>query len=266
MAILPSDVVDYIDRRFPDAATYQAEGKPYDLDSASSGFLSGLLRILDQLDSSYLPVGSDLVSIEVARATTEERLEKWRLQGGSSGALKNVPGTRESTILLIRRIMESLPDQIIPQHISGLEFISDLDVRNDLRADIASIDDLLHEEQWKAAMVIAGSVTEALLLYTLLDMDQNEVHKAAKSQNVQRDIHEWHLPGYLQVALSLRVISQDCYEQARIGQNYRNLIHPGKERREGRKASRGAALSSAAGLHGVLEEMIARHSGNSGAP
>ncbi len=111
-------------------------------------------------------------------------------------------------------------------------------------------------------MVIAGSVTEALLLRTLLDHeDQDAVREAANEKDARLEkIGEWHLPQYVKVACSLDILSDKCAQQAQIAQDYRNLIHPGREMREQRKASQGTASCSVAALRLVVEELSARSS------
>ena len=200
-----------------------------------------------------------MLKLQAAKSEIEAKLASW--QGRPPGVpdkLERVPGYDLDPVLIIREVMESLPDHVVPENTTGLEFIADEALRNDLRADIASVDLLLHTKQWKAAMVIAGSVTEALLLYSLLELGEDKAKEAAEKLNLpskKKSLDEWHLPDYVEVARTLEIITSTCADQARIAQDYRNLIHPGKERREGRKASHPDALSSEAGLAHVVEEV-----------
>lgn len=221
-----------------------------------------MVDVLDQLDDAFLPHGDNFVRLQVAVSEIRSKLGAWQARhpGGPRNELGPVKAYGIHPIRLIRQVTASIPDQIVPESVAGLEFIRDEALRTDPRADMASAEELLHAGQWKAAMVIAGSVTEALLLHTLLDHEgQNAVRKIAKEEGVRRpdNIDEWHLPDYVKVASRLGVLSDGCAEQAKIAQDYRNLIHPGREKRKERKASQGTAWCSVAALHLVVEELAA---------
>lgn len=250
----PSDVVDFIGAKFP-------KGKDLVLRMEDSPFVQGLVQLIDGLDSTVLPVGADLVALKVARAAMITTISMWDVRGINTH-LNHTPCYNKDPVSLVRDVLEKCPDQAIPPSISGLEFISDGDLRSDLRSDIASIDILMQSSQWKAAMVICGSVAEALLLSVLQEeQSKEELLKAAKNfkKEPDKDATRWHLPLLADVAEHFTIISEDCLKQVQLAQEYRNLIHPGRRMREDKRASRAAALSSQAGLQHIVEELSERY-------
>jgi hypothetical protein len=88
----------------------------------------------------------------------------------------------------------------------------------------------------KAATVLAGSVLEALLLWALTRpayKTKAPTTKGAPKRNGNvLPIDEWQLSALITVSAKLDVLfTPDTITEARLAQNYRNLIHPGKERR-----------------------------------
>lgn len=59
------------------------------------------------------------------------------------------------------------PTQFPAEDTADLLFISDADLRANLRSDLVAMDRALSNGEWKAATVLAGSVLDALLLWAL---------------------------------------------------------------------------------------------------
>jgi hypothetical protein len=58
-------------------------------------------------------------------------------------------------------------------------FISDADLRTDLRQDLGEVNRPLHNGEWKGATVPAGLIVEALLLWALQNKRTNAELQAA---------------------------------------------------------------------------------------
>lgn len=263
MRLVPSQIVEYIDKAYPQAKECQLTGHPFGIHAQQAGTLMAIVNLIDQLDTAYLRSG-DFIAVSAAIGEIRGKLSFWAGHNpkGIRDSLGPPRGYKLNAVLLIRKVLESLPDESIPAQTAGLEFIEDETFRSDLRADIASADALLREGHLKAAMVISGSVIEALLMHALLQIGEEKAKETAGRLGrpvKNKPLDEWHLPDYVSVAQELAVISETCAKQASIAGDCRNLIHPGKARREERKPSPGTALSTAAGLMHVIEELTERY-------
>ncbi len=266
MGTVPSQVVDYIDLVYPQFADGMqhepgvgcANGTPVTAGHQTASFKT-LIDLVDRLDESVRPTGEAETKLVAAMNSLRTVLELFAGKDPAySTNMKPVKGYNTHPVLAIHQVMSSLPDQAIPDTITGLCFIEDEVYRDDLRADIASVESLLAVKQWKATMVIAGSVMEALLLYTLLAASKDEAMESASRADLRCAKNEpdlWHLSDYVKVALDLKIISQTCASAALIAGDCRNLVHPGKELREEKKAARKDAYSAVAGLEHVLADV-----------
>lgn len=249
----PSDVVAFINTVFPNP------GSTFRLDLSHGDFVAGIVRLLDGLDPAVLPSGTDLVTLEFARAAMSTAVTTWTTRGGST-TLDKLKGHSLNPVLVVRDILSKCSDQVIPDETAGLDFITNEELRADLRSDIASLDPLMRSGQWKAAMVIGGSAAEAILLAMLSSADTEKRDEARKEESnpPSTDVTHWHLPMMARVAHRLGIITKDCCKQAEFAQGFRNLIHPGRQEREQRKATRAAALSCCATVELIIEELSAK--------
>ena len=260
MRVVPSDIVAYIDLLFPKASEFQAARQPLDFPAHAqhAGEFMTIVNLINEMDSQLLPYGDNFVKLQAAVSAIKAKLASWegRDPRGVTDKIGKVQGFYLDPVLLIREVMESLPDQVIPETVAGLEFIKDDTYRINLRTDIASVDALLHAGQWKAAMVIAGSAMEALLLYTLTKYGEDKAKAAAKELEIKEaNLLRWHLPDYVKVAHHLRIINDRCATQAELAQDCRNLIHPGREIRMKTNVSHPDAQSSVAGLAHIVKNL-----------
>ena len=259
MRVVPSSIVEFIDTVFPDTnALSRSPDMP--VSGRDVAWLRTIVDQLDHLDENLLPSGEHLTLLLAGRNGIQAVLDAFAGRAlDYSETMKPLKGYKVNPVLAVRNVMSSLPDQAIPEAITGLEFIDDETYRNDLRADIASVEALLRSGQWKATMVIAGGVMEGLLL-DVLKSDEAKARAAAEELNLnckRKSLDEWHLPDYVKVARQLDILSETSAEQAELAGDCRNLVHPGKEQREGRKATRKDAYSVVAGLEHVLEAVTA---------
>ena len=102
--------------------------------------------------------------------------------------------------------------------------MSDSDLRESLRSDLAEVERAIREDEWKSATVVAGSVVEALLLWAL-DQRRSEAEATGKklSNPTKGPLEKWNLSQYLDVALALSIIRDETAAQLRIAKDFRNL-------------------------------------------
>jgi hypothetical protein len=265
--VLPSQVVSLIDQIFPWAAPDSGVERPQIfLNAQDSGKLEALVHLVEQIPSHLMVLDERmhselLVSIGVIQST----VTSWQMRGGEPCI---EPIGRLSTlhpVALIRRALATCPDDFPAPETSELAFISDIALRNSLRLDISAANRALQNGEWKAATVLAGSIVEALLLWALQQLQQEESAKLqtattnasgkALRQKPHADPERWTLYEFIEVAAEAGKISADTASQARLAKNFRNLIHPGRASRLGQVCDRGTALSAVAAVELVVRDL-----------
>jgi hypothetical protein len=149
-----------------------------------------------------------------------------------------------------------------------LAFIEDEEWRDALRSDLAAVESALRNGEWKATTVLGGSLVEALLLWAVnchdVDAKRAAIARVPASVKLGRP-HDpaspegWDLIHYIEVAFALDEISEDTASQARLAKNFRNLIHPGRERVSGMRSDRGTAYSAAAAVQHDIRDLSRKH-------
>lgn len=253
MNIVPSLIVAHIDRAFPNP--------PPVLSSAEAGFVRGLEALISRVDPILLPSGEDNVTLTTCRATMMSCVRMWESQGNVV-TLDGLKGRKGETFLaVVRGILAKCPDEPFPKEIKEFEFIRDESLRLEFRRDLASIDFLVRQQQWKPAMVIAGALMEALLLHLISAQDSEHVEASRKKVEVARpDVSRWHLPDYVKVAADLQIIGKVTEKQCLLSGDLRNLIHPGKAIRAQMQCNKATAQTVIAGLYHVIDDAQGRPS------
>ena len=103
---------------------------------------------------------------------------------------------------------------------SNFDFITDDRLRDSLNVDYNELVAAMENRCWKAALVLAGSIVEAVILDTLLASDLQA------RTNV--DPLKLVLANAIDLAKKDGFISQRTSELASVVRDYRNVIHPGR--------------------------------------
>ena len=188
--------------------------------------------------------GHGLAKLVMARAEAELFVAK--ATGGYHG--QKLDGELIEMILVLLR---NCPDQAVPASTKELLFITDNDLRESLRMDIAEVNRALTDGEWKSATVVSGSVIEAILLWALTQgTPAAAAASAAKLKlKVKPILEEWVLNEYIEVAHDLGLLkSSETYDALHLARGFRNLIHPGRAIRLSLKCDRGTALAASAAL------------------
>ena len=265
--VVPSEVVDLIDKLFP-AARNQVEGMKFTLTAGNMNQLSAILEMVHQIPSEFLTLkGDQYAELVTSTAAIRTQIQKWQSVHGDE-TFRYVPGLRKlSPVTMIRQALAACEDEFPAAGTTELNFIPDKDLRESLRRDISAVNSALTNGEWKAATVLAGSVVEALLLWSLEQHSRNEIDSAVSSlvdsKSLQRrpsgNLEDWRLPELIEVARELKAVKEDTAIQARLAKDYRNLIHPGRAQRLGQVCDRGTALAAVAALERVIGDL---NSGN----
>jgi hypothetical protein len=252
--VVPSQVVRYIDHAFPKWTSNDTE-KAANLDYTHSGRVSAIVSLAERVPDHLLVLGVQeyadfIASIEVLRSC----LPMWQQHGSSFQPRSGEP------VRAIRRLLAKCPDEHPSPSTHELAFVTDPELRADLRLDIAAVNQALVNGEWKAATVLAGGAVEALLLWRLLQVDSKEIAAAeAKLKRKSRPLLEWDLHGFIEVATICPdpnpLIRPETAIQLRLAKDFRNLIHPGRAIRLSQRCSRATALAAIAGLEMVVGDL-----------
>jgi hypothetical protein len=127
------------------------------------------------------------------------------------------------------------------------DFITDDRFRKSLAADYAEFRASVSSEAWKAALVLLGSIVEALLVDHLV---------STKYQSrCGTDPLRMHLGELIAACEKERVLSAKTTALSTVIQGYRNLIHPGRAIRLGETASKSAAIVAGELLQMIVDEI-----------
>ena len=261
--VLPTEAVEAIERLIPQSATPE---RPSNLGFNYATEAAGVLALVDAVPAELLILdSSEMAAWVVARAAIQNFIAECRSRGNGAGALHT------GHAVVLRQLLQKCPDQIVPSSTAQLLFVVDVDLRESLRLDIAEADRSLLGGQWKAAAILSSSVIEALLLWvvsTQFSASERTTAIAALSGKVLQqapptDLDEWGPHPLIEVSAHLKAISGDAAILCRRTKNYRALIHPGRERRDGKRVDRGAARVALGTLDRVLAELSANYSSTS---
>jgi hypothetical protein len=173
-------------------------------------------------------------------------------------------------VVVIHHALVSCLDQFPSPETTELSFLQPDDLRKNLRLDISGMNRDLSSGEWKAATVLAGSVVEALFLWALQQQPREKLWEAVErlrkktnpatgkpilGRKPDNDLKNWVLHDFIEMGLELGVVTADTAAQARLGKDFRNLIHPGRGLRLEQVCDRGTALSAVAAVELVARDL-----------
>jgi hypothetical protein len=256
--VLPSQVVQLIDELFLQALT-----TPH-FSVGAGPQLTAIVAYARQIPVELLQLqGQDLsdfvVALEYMESAEKQRLA---LQRGTA-----VLEYRESNvIILLRAALMKCPDEAPAPGTADLLFVTDGDLRESIRRDISAANQDMTNGEWKGATVLAGSATEALLLWAIKEAEAKAFGTVARGKSLclstgalaktPRGAPEhWSFIELIEIALTVGAIKGPTAKQARLGKNFRNLIHPGRATRLGEVCDQGTAFSALAAVAFVVRDL-----------
>jgi hypothetical protein len=139
----------------------------------------------------------------------------------------------------------------VPQlSVPSLDFISDPEIQLLVRRDWIEVQRCVATECWKAAMIMAGSATEGLLLDAIRS-------RQATIEPPKGDESQWKLDDMIRVAAKYNWLSPTTQPLHEFARSCRNLIHPQRELRERKTIDRHEAVISAQILETVIRDLRA---------
>jgi hypothetical protein len=260
--IVPSQVVDFIDRVFEWAAK-EMPGVGTSLGEHHTGPLSGLLQLLDEMPGELLVLTSKEYATYVCSvAAIRNKVAQFQSGQHHISPLGLLPGFVYGPVTLIRKALLTCADEGPGPATSTLDFISESDLRDQLRSDIGSMDTAFGNGEWKATTVLGGSIIEALLLWVLSKQKPETVLSTCAALRkhhltAQLDHRDWSLQDYIEVAEEIGVIKNGTAVQAKLAKDYRNLIHPSRVQRLNTKCDRATALAALSAVAHVIRDLDA---------
>lgn len=247
--IVPSTVRQFIkDDPVLTNCTDQDPKKQPQLGPLQAFELSALLHLLDQIPEELMPTDpTAYMDLVLGMNAIRYAVEAWR-SGDQKTILK--PLKRWGGLNAVALVMKGLsvaPDEAPAPTTKTLAFVSNVDDRTALQNDIAAVERAIHNNEWKAATVLAGSVIEALLLWALAQ-DTKAALRAANAPKGNNNLGKWDLVDLIKVAHELNLIGDYTAKQADLARNYRNLIHPAVAERRKMIANRPTAFAAFAGM------------------
>ena len=271
--VLPSQIVEFIDNRFPEVKEQFEGSKAYfSCDKSRQGKVSTILQLIDQIPPYLLTIsGEDFIQLMEAINELKVGITTW-VTDPRHVIRKMRDGTRLNPITIIRIALSKCPDEGVEDSTDELLFIADPDFRETIRQDISSTNQALANSEWKATTVLAGSVIEALLLNAILKLkDKNPKefervrNKVIKDKRLGETLskklsdkptgREWGLHQYIYFTFSAGIISETTAKECLLTKDFRNLIHPGRAERRQQKCDRGTALQTVGGMVHVIKEL-----------
>lgn len=174
--VVPSQVVELIDQMFPQAK--DENQKAFGLEIIHLPQLSAIIALIEQIPPELINLnGRYYMELEASKAAIKSSMQCWQGPGGSNRfELNKLNGLSDlSSLTLIRRALVGCPDEYPAASTAKLTFINDPDLREALRIDLGSTNLALSNGEWKAATVLAGSIVEALLLWSLQQRHTPEI-------------------------------------------------------------------------------------------
>lgn len=241
--VVPSQVVEMIEQTWPRAPDNMT------VHAADGGPLSAIVQLVSEIPGELIALsGKDYSDFVTSLEGLTYAVSRWLHRGGDEPP-RSIGG--KSPVVVIRDLMRRCPDQRPSAATAGLAFITDGDYRDSVRGDISTAFSSFHNGEWKAATVLSGSAVEALLLWAI----NNSGRLSSLTSKPKGAPEDWTLGTFISVAEKLNLIEKDTAIQARQGQDFRNLIHPGRALRLRSKCDRGTSLAALAAVDLVVRDL-----------
>jgi hypothetical protein len=150
---------------------------------------------------------------------------------GDSIEVQSLLAYVQSAIARLRVALESdVVDDVIA-HSLEFPFITDPGLRAVLARDMAETQRALVAQCWKATLILAGGVLEALLLDIALRNAAAVLASTAAPK--EKDVRKWDLSQLIATCYERKLVDPYIQSVSDAARQYRNLVHPGVELRSG---------------------------------
>jgi hypothetical protein len=119
----------------------------------------------------------------------------------------------------------------VPLAGESLAFVSDAQLKTILKRDIEELQVLRGPSVCKLRIIQSGSIIEGLLLDALLPKEQTAIASLRNKGKKKSGLDECDLDDLIEIAVEMKVITKGTMSLAHGVRKYRNLVHPGLEKR-----------------------------------
>lgn len=263
MRIVPSQVVTFINRAFPEFGG--SDPTRLWLPAKSRPRVASALAMIESLRPEHLANLSpeQWYRWTIAVTLIRDAIELWSsypASGNNLGGIEELD--KRQPLLVVCDIVATCPDDAPTVSHATLAFLADPALQATLALDISTARSALANGEYKAASVMAGSVMEALLLWaTTTRKMPAEVAAAAvvcRGRGVRIDGNApegWSLAALICVARELDLITDATRNALDGARDFRNLIHPGRAQRTGQRPTLGTATLAVGAMQRLVEEL-----------
>ena len=268
--VVPGQVVDLIKQIFPNVNNTTSNSLR--IDSVYSASLAGIIDLVEQIPNELILLsGDDYIDFVLSINAIKTAFKKWE---SKPGYYLKIPGYKKGNkyernpVYLLSKTLSKCPDEFPSSETAELEFIQDSDFRENLRIEINVVNRALSNGEWKAATILAGSVIEALLLWELTEHYKDKINETLEklaneskiNTNKKNDLQKEGLENgslyiYIEIANSLGIFTKETIQVINLAKDFRNLIHPGREKRLEKKCDRSRALVAVGAVESVVREL-----------
>ena len=249
---VPSQVCNFIVKIFPDLDAEPAEKGQHGNRRATD--VRAVLDLLGRIPDELIRLSADDDALFWANASALRNAWEDRVPSTNHLLARPLSGAEHTSLFEVKRLLAKCPDEAPAVQTTGLEFLPNDRFRDGLRTDISSANSALLNHEYKAASVLGGSVVEALLLWGLEKEGEQKVRAIAMGAP-KTALNFWDLGQMIEVAHVCKLISDNTRKQAQLAQNFRNLIHPGRQARLQETCDRGSALGALAAVEKVAVDL-----------
>jgi hypothetical protein len=259
--VVPSQIVDFIGRIIDNGLARHMPGSSPALSFNQKTAIASTIGLLSELPSEFLLLSGEQYSDYILSVNNlKELVEYWSKDGPKIVSLQADQGTK--ALYVIRDLLKTCPDEFPFPNTVELSFITDAtDLRDDIRNDVSSANRALHDGLWKAATVLAGAASEALLLWAITERKSAsdiETAREAVIPTASKDTNRWVLNEYIKVATHVGLVDIETGKQVDLAREFRDLIHPGRSARLAKVCDRGTALSALAAVELIVRDLSGR--------
>ena len=158
-----------------------------------------------------------------------------------------------------RQMLEIEPPRTSPARHSEFAFVADNKMRSIIERDYQELQTLKNISALKSRLILCGGLIEGLLLDALersgpLALSSPKAPGRSKAMPAE----DWKLAEMIDVSLDLGLISEGAGKLSTAARDFRNLIHPGKERSQDYVIGEAEVAGAEAALNTVIRDLRTR--------
>jgi hypothetical protein len=169
--VVPTEIVSVIDQNFGWAAKKDRRVESTSVLFSQTPALAGIVDLLDKLPDELLTLDDSEFATFVICRTALRHVVLISSAVDRDALAWPRPGDRNALSAIRELLLKCRDEPPLDAASNELMFIDDEDWRETLRFDLRAIEGALQNGEWKATIVLGGSLVEALLLWSVSGHD-----------------------------------------------------------------------------------------------